>query len=62
VRAKAVVRDSNTQARTFEVVEIDLDERNKLRHLLLQMGGAPLKGSVESRKKTRGRELIVGPR
>jgi hypothetical protein len=62
VRAKAVVRDSNTQARTFEVVEIDLDERNKLRHLLLQMGGAPLKASVESRKKTRGRELIVGPR
>ena len=34
VKAQAIVRDANTQARAFEVVEIDLEERAKLRKLL----------------------------
>ena len=38
VKAQAIVRDANTQARAFEVVDMDLEDRAKLRRLLVQIG------------------------
>ena len=39
-KAQTIVRDANTQARVFEVVDMDLEERAKLRKLLVQLGNA----------------------
>lgn len=55
VYAQTIIRDANTQARAFEVVEMDLEERAKLRKLLVQLGNAP----KESRPQDRNRR---GPR
>jgi hypothetical protein len=58
VRAQAIIRDANTQARAFEVVDIDLDERNKLRKLLLQLGNS-LKESKPQDRNRRGLRTIL---
>ncbi|MGH9575404.1 MAG: hypothetical protein ACRD40_17990 [Candidatus Acidiferrales bacterium] len=55
VHAQTIIRDANTQARAFEVVEMDLEERVKLRKLLVQLGNA----RKESRPQDRNRR---GPR
>jgi hypothetical protein len=54
VKAQTIVRDANTQARAFEVVEIDLEERAKLRKLLVQLGN--------TQKESTPRERSRGPR
>jgi hypothetical protein len=59
VRAQAFVRDARTQTRAFEVADMDLDERAKLRRLLVQLGGQASTGSPESRKR-RGSRLVTG--
>jgi hypothetical protein len=51
VKVQAIVRDANTQARAFEVVDMELEERAKLRKLLVQLGTA-LKSST-SKERTR---------
>jgi hypothetical protein len=51
VKVQAIVRDANTQARAFEVVDMELEERAKLRKLLVQLGTA-LKAST-SKERTR---------
>ena len=51
VKVQAIVRDANTQARAFEVVDMELEERAKLRKLLVQLGTA-LKTST-SKERTR---------
>jgi hypothetical protein len=57
VRAQTIVRDANTQARAFEVVDIDLEERAKLRKLLVQLGNAQ-KNSTP-RERSRGPRIIL---
>jgi hypothetical protein len=54
IKAQTIVRDANTQARAFEVVEIDLDERARLRKLLLQLGN--------TQKESKSQERSRGPR
>jgi len=49
VRAQTIIRDANTQARAFEVVEMDLEERTKLRKLLVQLGNAPKESRPQDR-------------
>ena len=51
ILAQAIVRDANTQARVFEVVDMDLDERAKLRKLLVQLGNALKKSSSQERSR-----------
>ena len=57
VRAQTIIRDANTQARAFEVVEMDLDERGKLRKLLVQLGNAPKEAKPQDRSR-RGQRTI----
>lgn len=58
VKAQTIVRDANTQARAFEVVDIDLEERAKLRKLLVQLGNA-LKASTPQERNRRGTRTIL---
>jgi hypothetical protein len=51
VKIQTIVRDANTQARAFEVVDIELEERAKLRKLLVQLGNSQKK--TTSRARTR---------
>lgn len=57
VRAQTIIRDANTQARAFEVIEMDLEERAKLRKMLVQLGNAPKEAKPQSRNK-RGQRTI----
>jgi hypothetical protein len=41
IRFKAVIRNATPQEASFEIVDIDFEERTKLRKLLLQSGQAP---------------------
>lgn len=58
VRAQTIVRDANTQARAFEIVDMDLEERAKLRKLLVQLGNA-LKQSTPQERNRRGTRTIL---
>lgn len=60
VRAQAIVRDANTQARAFEVVNIELSERAKLRKLLVQLGSVQKESTPQQR--SRGpRTILANP-
>jgi hypothetical protein len=59
VKAHAIVRDANTQARAFEVVDIDLDERAKLRKLLVQLGNAQKPSTPEERSRRGTRTILA---
>lgn len=58
VKAQAFVRNASTQARAFELVDIDLEERAKLRRLLVQGGRAVRPSSPENRARGRNRTFI----
>jgi hypothetical protein len=60
VKAQTIVRDANTQARAFEVVDMDLEERAKLRKLLVQLGSAQKKTTVEERSRRGTRTIPTG--
>ncbi|HEY6442176.1 MAG TPA: hypothetical protein VIY66_02420 [Candidatus Acidoferrales bacterium] len=60
VKAQTIVRDANTEARAFEVVDMDLTERAKLRRLLVQLGGTEKPVTAEQRNRHGGRTIIVG--
>ena len=60
VKAQTIVRDANTQARAFEVVEMDLEERAKLRRLLVQLGSAPKQTTVQERSRRGTRTIPTG--
>jgi hypothetical protein len=61
LRAQAIVRDANTQARAFEVVDMDLDDRAKLRRLLIQIGNVLKSTSPQNRGRNRSRTLLTTP-
>jgi hypothetical protein len=46
LRAQVIVRNARTQAIAFEVVDIDLEDRSKLRRLLLELKGSTLEASA----------------
>jgi hypothetical protein len=60
VKAQAIVRDANTQARAFEVVNIELRERAKLRKLLVQLGSVQ-KESTPHQRSRGPRTILANP-
>ncbi|HEY7825461.1 MAG TPA: hypothetical protein VIC00_01470 [Candidatus Acidoferrales bacterium] len=57
VKAQTIVRDANTQVRAFEVVDMDLEERAKLRKLLVQLGNLQ-KQTTPGERSRRGTRTI----
>jgi hypothetical protein len=39
----------------FEFVDMDLEDRSKLRRMLMELGGIPLVAAVTNRSRRRGR-------
>jgi hypothetical protein len=54
------MRDASTQARAFEVVDIELEERAKLRKLLVQLGSAPKQSTAQGRSRRGARTFSTG--
>jgi hypothetical protein len=59
VKAQTIVRDANTQARAFEVVDIDLEERAKLRKLLVQLGNIQKQSTPKDRSRRGTRTILT---
>jgi hypothetical protein len=59
VKAQTIVRDANTQARAFEVVEMDLEERAKLRKLLVALGNIQKQSTPKDRSRRGTRTIII---
>jgi hypothetical protein len=57
VKVQAIVRDANTQARAFEVVDMELEERAKLRKLLVQLGSMAKASTSKDRTRRVGRTI-----
>jgi hypothetical protein len=61
IKAQTIVRDANTQARAFELVDIDLEERAKLRKLLVQLGNAIKQATPNARNRRGTRTILSNP-
>ena len=59
IRAQAIVRGARPQAMAFELVEMELDERARLRKLLLELGGLPQPSNVNNRTRRQSRVALV---
>jgi hypothetical protein len=59
IKAQAIVRGARPQAMAFEFVEMDLDERSRLRKLLMELGGLPMTAQVTNRVRRRGRVAMM---
>jgi HEAT repeat protein len=55
IKAQAIVRGARPQAMAFEFVDMELEERARLRRLLLELGGLPMVAQVTNRTRRRGR-------
>ncbi len=58
IKAQAIVRGARPQAMAFEFVDMDLEDRARLRKLLLELGGLPQVSVVTNRSKRRGRVAL----
>jgi len=59
IKAQAIVRGARPQAMAFEFVDMDLDDRAKLRRMLLDVGGMPMASVVSNRARRRGRITLA---
>jgi hypothetical protein len=59
IKAQALVRGARPQAMAFEFVDMELEERYRLRKLLLELGGLPLIAQVTNRSRRRGRMAVA---
>lgn len=59
MKASAFVRDSRSQMMGFEIVDIDLEERHKLRHVLADLAGVTPPTSPKSRSRRRDRAVVA---
>lgn len=59
IKAQAMVRGARPQAMAFEFVDMDLEERYRLRKLLLELGGMPMVAQVTNRSRRRGRVAVA---
>ncbi|HEV2195874.1 MAG TPA: HEAT repeat domain-containing protein [Candidatus Acidoferrum sp.] len=59
IKATAIVRGARPQAMAFEFVDMDLEERYRLRKLLLELGGLPMIAQVTNRSRRRGRVAVA---
>jgi len=55
IKAQAIVRGARPQAMAFEFVDMDLEDRGRLRKLLMELGGLPLAAQATNRTRRRGR-------
>jgi hypothetical protein len=58
IKAQAIVRGARPQAMAFEFVEMDLEERSRLRKLLLELGSLPPSAAPINRARRRGRIAV----
>ncbi len=59
IKAQAIVRGARPQAMAFEFVDMDLEDRSRLRKLLLELGGLPQMAVVTNRSRRRGRVALT---
>src|SRR5712671_4028112 len=59
IKAQAIVRGARPQAMAFEFVDMDLEDRARLRKILLDLGGLPQASNVSSRTRRRGRIAMM---
>jgi len=59
IKAQAIVRGARPQAMAFEFVDMELEERSRLRKMLQEYGGAPLPAAVTNRTRRRGRVALT---
>jgi hypothetical protein len=59
IKAQAIVRGARPQAMGFEFVEMDLEDRSRLRKLLMELGGIPQVAQVTNRTRRRGRVAMT---
>jgi hypothetical protein len=59
IRAQGIVRGARPQAMAFEIVEIDLDDRSRMRKMLLELGGLPQPASVVNRARRQSRVALT---
>jgi hypothetical protein len=59
IKAQAIVRGARPQAMAFEFVDMDLEDRARLRKILLELGGLPQAANVASRARRRGRFAVL---
>ena len=59
IKAQAIVRGARPQALAFEFVEMDLEERSRLRKLLLELGSLPPSAASINRSRRRGRVALA---
>ncbi len=59
IKAQAIVRGARPQAMAFEFVDMDLEERARLRRLLMEFGGLPMPAVVTNRTRRRGRVALA---
>jgi hypothetical protein len=55
IKAQAIVRGARPQAMAFEFVDMELEDRGRLRKLLMELGGMPLPSQATNRTRRRGR-------
>jgi hypothetical protein len=58
IKAQVLVRGARPQALAFEFVDIDLENRQRLRKMLLEVGIQPLDSTVGNRTNRRGRVAL----
>jgi hypothetical protein len=58
IKAQAIVRGARPQAMAFEFVDMDLEERSRLRKILLELGSLPPSAAAINRARRRGRIAI----
>jgi hypothetical protein len=59
IKAQALVRGARPQAMAFEFVDMGLEDRARLRKILLDLGGLPQAAHVASRTRRRGRFTMM---
>jgi hypothetical protein len=59
IKAQAIVRGARPQAMAFEFVDMDLEDRARLRKILLDLGGLPQASNVSGRTRRRGRIAVL---
>ena len=59
IKAQAIVRGARPQAMAFEFVEMDLEERSRMRKILMELGGLPQVAAVSNRTRRRGRVALT---
>jgi hypothetical protein len=59
IKAQALVRGARPQAMAFEFVDMDLEDRFRLRKVLMELGGLPQVSAVTNRSRRRGRVALT---